>query len=63
MEEKEINLKKLIKSDKSFSEKVRLNIAIKESKKVYIEKINMQERTWINWMVKVKILLKIILKN
>jgi len=41
MEEKEINLKKLIKSDKSFSEKVRLNIAIKESKKVYIEKINM----------------------
>ena len=44
MEEKELSLKKQIKSDNSFSEKVKLNIAIKENEKnrnEYIEKINM----------------------
>ncbi len=44
IEEKELSLKKQIKFDISFSEKVRLNIAIKKSeknKKVYIEEINM----------------------
>lgn len=43
MEEKELSLKKQIKSDISFSEKLGLNVAIKESEKKkeeYIERIN-----------------------